>query len=108
MRLIDADVLKVDYLFPTTTTGTKCYQYVSMEQIQNAPAISPEPHWIPVVDQMEYKAGKDAVRKKGKWKRDRQRNIVCSVCGDKPFFSNSIYLNFCPNCGADMRGDENA
>lgn len=60
MRLIDADALKVDYLFPTTTTGTKCYQYVSMEQIQNAPTISPEPHWIPVTERLpeeDYEEG---------------------------------------------------
>ena len=39
---------------------------------------------------------------RGRWKRDSRRNIICSVCGDKPFFSNSKYLNYCPNCGASM------
>ena len=53
-------------------------------------------------------------RKKGKWIFDGKRHeggIVwchCSVCGSK---ENADYamiqgINFCPNCGADMRGEE--
>ena len=31
----------------------------------------------------------------------------CSVCGDSPYYSNDIHtLNYCPNCGADMRGGQ--
>lgn len=30
----------------------------------------------------------------------------CSVCGFEPYYSKDINNhNFCPNCGADMRGD---
>lgn len=29
----------------------------------------------------------------------------CSECG---MLNESIFLNFCPNCGADMRGNKNA
>ena len=28
----------------------------------------------------------------------------CSVCGKQ---GHEAFLNFCPNCGADMRGEEN-
>lgn len=42
MRLIDADKLKVDYIVPSTSTNTSCYQYVSKEQIDNAPTIDQE------------------------------------------------------------------
>ena len=28
---------------------------------------------------------------------------ICSVCGESIFHA----MNFCPNCGADMRGDTN-
>ena len=30
---------------------------------------------------------------------------ICSVCGYEQAISNK--LNFCPNCGADMRGEQN-
>ena len=38
---------------------------------------------------------------RGRWEKDTPMGYKCSVCGclmpGKP--------NFCPNCGADMRGD---
>lgn len=47
-------------------------------------------------------------RKKGKWKRIRKDfthyDYECSECY---FTSHFNKHNFCPNCGADMRGDEN-
>lgn len=30
--------------------------------------------------------------------------IVCSVCGQEPPNESNLRTNFCPNCGADMRG----
>lgn len=39
-------------------------------------------------------------RKTGKWIDDN-----CSVCGF--YVHHGDARNFCPNCGADMRGDEN-
>lgn len=47
-------------------------------------------------------------RIKGRWKllpgRDDEhiRYLHCSVC----HFNGDYESNFCPNCGADMRGDE--
>ena len=29
----------------------------------------------------------------------------CSVCGEKANMRKRSYYNFCPNCGADMRGE---
>ena len=62
--------------------------------IENAPTIEPE-------------------RKKGKWIRiiptteDSLKGIAvsyeCSVCSQHQY----RYSHFCPNCGADMRGDSN-
>ena len=47
-------------------------------------------------------------RKKGEWKimSDRYgQYYACSVCGyDRSY---SYTFNFCPNCGADMRGEDN-
>ena len=36
-RYIDANALKVDYIVPSTSTGTVSTQYVSLFQILNAP-----------------------------------------------------------------------
>ena len=49
-------------------------------------------------------------RKKGKWKRKIvdngfNANWKCSGCGFEVMLE-SVY-NFCPNCGADMRGEQN-
>ena len=41
-------------------------------------------------------------RKKGKWINSYKRQ-TCSVCKQRGYRS----WNFCPNCGADMRGDQN-
>lgn len=53
-------------------------------------------------------------RKKGKWKRnitaERDAQLIftkvynCSECGYESVGNN--LKNFCPNCGCDMRGDE--
>lgn len=48
-------------------------------------------------------------RKHGEWKQYYWGNEQCSVCG--AFFPVSEFkmrpfdINYCPNCGADMRGD---
>ena len=45
-------------------------------------------------------------RKKGKWYLVKY-GIKCSECGGMPYFSSEEPLyKFCPNCGADMRGDD--
>ena len=48
-------------------------------------------------------------RKKGKWEHELWF-ITCSVCGyesaDTDDEGDKIATNFCPNCGADMRGEE--
>lgn len=48
-------------------------------------------------------------RKKGKWKRrivDSGYNAdwICSECGYR-VKTDFVNYNYCPNCGADMRGD---
>ena len=54
-------------------------------------------------------------RPQGKWKETgyetgalgiTYRQTQCSNCGWEQALP--MYLNFCPNCGADMRGDNNA
>jgi hypothetical protein len=40
----------------------------------------------------------------GVWRYDQKAYAECSVCGKKQFLG--YRMNFCPNCGADMRGEE--
>ena len=43
-------------------------------------------------------------RPQGTWKHiiDEYNDVECPFCG---FQEDGIYSNFCPKCGADMRGD---
>lgn len=42
-------------------------------------------------------------RKRGKW----TNNNACQFCGFQPWFEKDIHtLSYCPNCGADMRGEQ--
>lgn len=43
-------------------------------------------------------------RKTGKWTKEN----ACEFCGFQPWYERDIHtLSFCPNCGADMRGELN-
>ena len=48
-------------------------------------------------------------RKKGKWINNIHDLPICDQCGYMTPYDRAIddyeYGNFCPNCGADMRGD---
>lgn len=50
-------------------------------------------------------------RPKGKWKLYKSpvnRIYQCSCCGkNSPDFTAYMKMNFCPNCGADMREADN-
>lgn len=62
-------------------------------------------------DRDQYRKGyEDAVeRKRGEWIDGREyinsRWKVCSIC-HKPAHDSCGGDNFCPNCGADMRGEQ--
>ena len=91
MRLIDADALiefienryvitwKDDY-----EGGIKDACTDILEKISKMPTIEPE-------------------REKGEWTKD----CACEICGFKPWYERDIHtLSFCPNCGADMREEQ--
>lgn len=52
-------------------------------------------------------------RKKGKWHQrfyPKVEMMVCSECGNEFSYDAETGVrdyNFCPNCGADMRGEQN-
>ena len=35
-----------------------------------------------------------------KWRSDGLYSLICPICG----YRKVVWTNFCPNCGADMRG----
>ena len=87
MRLIDADALKIDYGFTwddITPTHKEMYSLIDRQ---------------PTIEK----------RKKGRWigtVEDWRNQIVwwgCSECG----MDISTRYNYCPDCGADMRKEEN-
>ena len=49
-------------------------------------------------------------RKKGQWMKEDRGHVeycaVCDQCGFDWIWSDREYFKFCPNCGADMRGEQ--
>lgn len=89
MRLVDADALEPDAEYDDGE-----YWAYSRTQIEKAPTIEPERKrgkWLPMFEGM-YRSG-------AYW-------FNCSECGHiVPGGIQSGY-NYCPNCGADMRGEQ--
>lgn len=91
MRLIDADALS-KYIYenvPLKHFGNIKVMGFVRELIDNAPTVEPNKGvWIVVHDGLEY-IGDGC---------SNCRNVVCG---------GSDGYNYCPNCGADMRGEDN-
>lgn len=92
-RLIDADELikwiedryEITWETDTYEGGIKDACSDMLKKIDNMPTIEPE-------------------RKKGRW----TDNNACPFCGFQPWYGRDIHtLSYCPNCGADMRGEGN-
>ena len=54
---------------------------------------------------------RQSVRPQGEWVSADDDHIKCSVCGEcgihNDWYECNYYTPFCPNCGADMRGEKN-
>lgn len=92
MRLIDADAIPWTDLNDTPNSKIKVLVTFA-EKVNRMPSIEE--------------------RKKGQWHKCDNDLIAwykCSVCGCEPLRSKwngeYVYSDFCPTCGADMRGEE--
>lgn len=107
MRLIDADKLYPDRL---TKTGELA---ISQSQIADAPTAFDDKAYTQGYKQGTCDSKYD--RPQGEWLR-HIRSIECSVCKNKFFADDEnencqdyepcidFNFNYCPKCGADMRG----
>lgn len=117
MRTIDADELKkaLNYVYSCEYIESKSKEGIVsdiIEEIDNAPTVKFS--LMPADESKEeaymrgYKKGKIAgilkgkERPQGEWIKLRDYDFKCSLCG----LSMMDKYNFCPECGADMRGEE--
>lgn len=95
MRLIDANALMEDICG-------------SLNQMTNI-GVSVDGEWLwgKLNDALEH-APTIEERKRGKWipKSESGCIIECSMCGERMTVLGDENPNFCPNCGADMRGGQ--
>lgn len=112
MRLIDADELIAVFDSMTNNSATGEWQSIPIKHIKliidNVPTVEPdlkeiyqEGHYDGHREGYEKAINED--RPQGEWIEGTQ-GYYCSECED----IDSFYFehNFCPNCGADMRGDK--
>ena len=76
------------------------YILTLLSNIKNAPPVEEKSYAMGYQDGLED--GLNDIRPQGKWICE-YRTCKCSVCG---FATVIDTYNFCPNCGADMRGKE--
>ena len=118
MRLIDADALCMhlsDWQFGLMTDGKHDAEYEVINKvidgIEKEPTVSPD-----MAQVLAYECGK-AERKRGEWieenRRPRSMMFYCSECHRTAYDPQNHHggqkrcrYAFCPNCGADMRGEQ--
>ena len=92
----------------------------AIDAIKNLPSAEPEKMLVAEVklskDQIqdavnnaveEIKAEMELKRRKGKWIHDNPNTFRCSKCNKYlDIGCGNMKMNYCPNCGADMREGE--
>jgi len=90
MRQIDADVLWMEF------NNASWYRNVDQYEIA-----------LPLID-AAHTIDPDSLRPKGEWVSvEAKPHLIyeCSLCKSKWSYGAMLHMNFCPNCGADMRGE---
>lgn len=118
-RLIDANALKARIqLAPNKNEETWEELYDSIiYEIDNAPTVefcliadieelTPEENkkFVNLFKKGKFKFIENAVRQQGEWVDEGVNGWKCNRCGYGVERYNNT--NFCPNCGADMRGEK--
>ena len=101
MRPIDADALidKIKYITGQDTIMWFDDRKIKREQEVNMAALIER---APTIDPVKH--GKWIAGKRGEWQTFDE--CVCSECGCVEYFNIEWKrFNYCPNCGADMRGE---
>ena len=75
------------------------YKSTILQLIDNAPAIEEKSYAMGYQDGLED--GLDGIRPQGEWIDTMYGFHTCSICGK---YGNPNFFNFCPNCGAKMKG----
>lgn len=100
MRIIDADTLKEAV---SKSPLIDFDDYDIFEVIDNAPTITIK-EWVEEMPIYIKDAMLEALRPRGEWIKDNDTGLIgCSCCHIVWLRGNT---KFCPNCGADMRGDK--
>lgn len=101
--LISREALKEKLSGENYQTYTHEYGYAIptewvMNAIDNAPTVKTYCYFC---GQTEH--GQIEERTQGEWAFDEKENFYCDQCGKYPHDQYAT-TDFCPNCGADMRG----
>ena len=91
------------------TWGCNDYdKYDFLEAIENAPSVELFCSYLSdgEVRQPCVETPCKHERPQGEWIRRKMNWYICSNCNYKTDSIGETFFSFCPNCGADMRGDK--